>query len=457
MLKMKRSFLLLLVLFLAACGTQTQLPEAPQITDDGLGQISATELEAAFEATGVSAQSGYDKHKYNKFTLKKVVEGYGPEHQKYKLAIICKVPYKEHKLAVVAAAHLKGGEYKHFLVPKKYVKCAAFEFEYFGDEVKFKVEQKKHHQYSGVEYYGKLKVKVWGKKLDFKASKFFHLKPGDAKFIVINKYKKVEAPKKLELIIKKKFESEYKHDDYGKVKVQLICKDYASEEFYLGDHEEKKLELHYDYKDCYLKEAYYNDHYTLKHVSFDFDYYDDKYDTSKDGNVEGNYAKSPKFELKTYYKKLVIVITNKVEKKPKKFELVVKKVFKKEYNDKEEVYPDDYELDIKLVCDGGITIDIGKDTHYESDYYDLRGKNCEVKEKFYDDKYQTVQYSVSYDADYGEDKVTYNDCYTKKDDHDKDYDYCEYSRYYVDKDAHKLIIIIIDRVQHRYHPPYPHS
>lgn len=100
--------------------------------------------------------------------------------------------------------------------------------------------------------------------------------------------------------------------------MQLICKDYTSDKFYLGKDEEKTLHLEYDYKDCYLKESYYNDYYTLKHVRFDFDYYNDEYDTHKDGYVDGHYAKSPKFDLKTHYKKLVIVIVNEVEKVEKK-------------------------------------------------------------------------------------------------------------------------------------------
>jgi hypothetical protein len=437
----KRGILVsLLALFLAACGTQTQAPAMPT-AEEGLGEINVAELEAAFDATALTDQSNWNKKKYNKFTLKKVVEGYGPEHQVYKLAVICKVPNKKNVLAVVGAAYLKDGQSKHFLVPVKYVKCAAFEFEKFGDEVKFELKQKKYDQYSDVEYYGK--IKLWGKKLDFKASEFFHLKRGDAKFIVINKYKKVEAPKKLELIIKKKFESEYNHDDYGKVKVQLVCKDYASEEFYLGDYEERKLELHYDYKDCYLKEAYDNDHYTLKHVSFGFDYYDDKYDTSKDGYVDGNYATSPTFELKTYYKKLVIVITNKVEKKPQKIDIVFKKVLHREYK-----RLDSYDVfKIVLYCGEGYdksaytevaSADLSKG-HLEAatHVYDLYGKHCYVKESFYNDDYKLKKVTFHVNG--------YPAGEVKSDDGQH-----AYSDTFKVEDAYKLVIVVKNKLK-KYH------
>jgi hypothetical protein len=320
-MRFKRGLLvLLLALFLAACGTQTPAPAIPT-AEEGMGEINVAELEAAFDATELTNQKNWDKKKFNKFTLKKVVEGYDPngEHHKYKLAVICKVPKKKNVLAVVGAGYLKNGQSKHFLVPTKYVKCAAFEFEKFGDEVKFELKQSKYDQYSGVKYYGKLKL--WGKKLDFKASEFFHLKRGNAKFITINKYpeKEEEDKRKVKFAFYKEFKDHYNLDQHDIFHVALYCNDERVESVRVELTKDTTYAYAYAYykdvagKYCYIKEYYLDKdgHYALKKVDFHINPYGDSSDDSDDHTT----AYSHKFHIADYKELVKTILKNELKEK----------------------------------------------------------------------------------------------------------------------------------------------
>ncbi len=385
MLKLKRSFLLLLVLFLAACGTQTQVPEA-----------------AVDDPTNIEVLKSGGKLNVH---FKKFVVGHAPKGAKFKIELICKTDDKRQKVVLKQIIDIH--KYKGYAFSKAYYgvggfKCVVREVGnehkgyYVGDHVIIKVKQN-GKKIGGVE------TKTANRFVTVKTPAFKVKKHGAVIIHVTNKFKtKKEEPKKLELIIKKKFESDDKKDDYGKVTVKLICKDYESEEFYLGDYEEKKLELHKDYEHCVLKESYDNKHYTLKEVRFDFDYYNDKYDTHKDGHYEKGYYESPEFDLKTDYKKLVIVIVNKVEKKkdeePKKLELVIIKKFLlgKDFIKVEEGTKVHFQLfcdrrlveNFKLEQGSDLKLDLETTIVLDQDY-----KDCVLEETFPDNKYNLLDVS----------------------------------------------------------------
>jgi hypothetical protein len=472
-MRFKRGLLvLLLALFLAACGTQTPAPAIPT-AEEGMGEINVAELEAAFDATELTNQKNWDKKKFNKFTLKKVVEGYDPngEHHKYKLAVICKVPKKKNVLAVVGAGYLKNGQSKHFLVPTKYVKCAAFEFEKFGDEVKFELKQSKYDQYSGVKYYGKLKL--WGNKLDFKASEFFHLKRGDAKFIVINKYRKVEEKKPLVIDVTKLFKVGYngyevdpKNDDLS---LKIVCENGKEVVLELGEKDYTEYAHDLRGQKCYIKERFYSDDYqtkqfNVKYANYKYHYAGSKGKSWNDCTTSHEYGKDYDhcqtslpykafhIHVDEYATKLVIVIVDNVVQKEvkKELELKVVKSFAADRWDDHYAYPgypNGYdELKLVLICGDYkeyITLDAyGK--YHSDDRSDLYGKeHCYIKEHFKDDKYDLKRTTYTYKLDDTTGDPIYSGAYN-------DYDYDGYQT--TKSEAHKFdvkheygtIIIIID-------------
>jgi hypothetical protein len=478
-MRFKRGLLVsLLALFLAACGTQTPAPAIPT-AEEGLGEINVTELEAAFDATELTNQKNWDKKKFNKFTLKKVVEGYDPngEHHKYKLAVICKVPHKKNVLAVVGAGYLKDGQSKHFLVPTKYVKCAAFEFEKFGDEVKFELKQSKYDQYSGVKYYGKLKL--WGKKLDFKASEFFHLKRGDAKFIVVNKFVEVPPAKGIELEVIKVFKKGHEviYPSYKTLELTLICEGGYKKDIRL-EQRDGKLSYHDAHanvphgKKCYVTEKFFSDDYKLKKfiTTYKLGHHEQTvYADAWTNHAHGDYdyvenAYKP-FYVKYDQGKLVIVIVNVLEEKErvvKKLVLKIVKSFRANDHGDKHPYPNspkDYDdLKLVLICDDYkeyIELD-DHGVYHDEHRSDLYGKtNCYLKEHFKDDDYKLREAEFIYTFDDDTKSPvhggTYNDHNydgwdtVNSDDNGK-------GRFNIVYDHGKIIIIINNKMEQKYYP-----
>lgn len=465
MFRLKHGLLLIVVAFLAACGSQAELPNALPDKLSSVGELNTAELEQAFDAQTLSAENYWNKDKFNKFVLEKKVEGYGPEHQKYPVAVVCKVPYKSNVLYIAGAKKLAENEKAYFYVPKKFVKCAAIEFEVFGtDGVHFQFKQGQYIASSGVKYGGKLYI--WGKHLDYKASEFFHVKDGkkygEARFTVINKYKNPE-PKKLVVNVEKFYKDAYgKHVDVGSdvsVKLTLVCEGNKQNLVFGDNHIADAYKLLG--KTCYIEEEFYDPDY--KNVDLKGSYKNFVgYDVGSYGDFDGSckeysgrdYCKVEPIKIDQHATKLDLDLIDVVEAKyrPEPKKLVIK--VSKYYNDGSQyVRPSaDFSATLNLVC-GDVTVSLGFDSEKTvDDASGLLGEKCYLKETFTDKKYQNVDIKVGYTNYSGSEKGTdldaEGDCETKYD----NTDYCEAKYIQIDEHATQLDLRIYDFVKEKYHP-----
>lgn len=245
---------------------------------------------------------------------------------------------------------------------------------------------------------------AWGKKREYKASKFFHVKHGVSKFITYNKYKKVEK-KDFEIEVEKYFGVGYNGDKvYPKnvyLDLTLVCENGESITLKLGKNDYSAGASKVRGQECYLEEKFYSDDYqtkqfNVKYVNYSYhkegskgETYNDCY-TKEEHGKDHDYCQTSepykKFHIyiDEHATKVVFYITDNVMKKEekKKLEVYITKYFKAEYGD-DYNYPEyrkNYdEVIIYLICDD-YKEEIKLDEHgkyYSADRYDLYGKkNC---------------------------------------------------------------------------------
>lgn len=281
--KLGRGLLLILVLLLAACGTQTQLPEA-----------------AADDETTIETAS--DGHLYYHF--KKYVEGwdYAPKHAKFKVYLICRKhddyygksangPVVLRKaIEVTKGLNVYSGANYGVKGYKCYLKEIADDHYSTGDHVKFYVTQNYEELLNETKDAGRKTVE---------SSYFYPKKDGKLYIIVTNIYKPPATPKTVYVEVNKYFKK-YAPKHYY-LKVVLICKD-GYEKVLLENTTSFKGDLDIYGKHCYLKETFSSKHYKLKKVKFDFRDYYDYYDSHAYPYYDKDYyyADSKWFEVKDY-------------------------------------------------------------------------------------------------------------------------------------------------------------
>lgn len=300
--KLGRGLLFVLVLLLAACGTQTQLPEA--VTD------ADTNIE--------TATSGGKLEVY----FKKIVEGkeYAPKYAKFKVQLIC-YKYDHHNrkgalgtgtmvlrrnIEVSQGQNVYSGDHYGVKGYKCYLREIAKDYYSVGDHVNFYVEQ--DHK----ELLNETKYDTGRNTVD---SSYFYPYDGKLIIIVTNTYKPPatpEPPKTVYVEVNKYFKHYYPKDYH--LKVVLICKD-GYEQVLLDNSLSFKGDLDIYGKHCYLKESFYSKHYKLKKVKFDFKYAYDHYDSNAHPyyDHEYEYAKSKHFKVDDY--KLIVNIYDKLKKR----------------------------------------------------------------------------------------------------------------------------------------------
>jgi len=380
MLKLKRSFLLLLVLFLAACGTQTQVPEAA--LDD------STNIEIA--SYGGKANVHY----------KKYVVGHAPKGAKYKIELICKTNDKHQKVILKQTVDIH--KYKGYAFSKAYYgvggyKCVVREVGnehkgyYVGDHVVIQVKQ-------NGKLIGYVAKNTSSRFQTVETPKFKVGKRGTVHVYVTNKFKKVE--KKTDItIVKKFFDGKNYVDVKGEAKIYLVCKVgnvyKVVAHFAANKYTEFNTQQYAGLK-CYLKESFHSDSYTLEDVqiSLQSGKWGDDLDTTwkKDGYVVSEYFYLPKSSLK-------IIIINVVKEIPeevkKELELIIIKKFNLNADLGVKVDLDLLKLligavDLDLVCDGVVVVaDIDLEVESVADLeakaklvLDKGHKDCDIVEHF---------------------------------------------------------------------------
>lgn len=418
---LKRSWLLLLVVFLAACGTQTQLPEV------------ALDEEANIEvATGKKLPANFYKK----------VEGTAPKGAKYKLQLIC-YEKNNHKKIVLRQTVVLGpnNQYKdagRYSGLGGYT-CVVSEIDNkhydTGDHVKIVVKDA-HKTYLHKTYVG-------GKTVT--SDKF---KPGNKKLeiIVTNIYKKpTPVPnEKTKVSFIKKFVDEHGNTvdvPEKAAKFELICRigheDKVVDTFYFGGKYNAYANQYHRGLDCYLKETFYDKHYDLVSVHFSgYTYtrhhYDDKNPFVSNVNAANNVASSARFTIPAKGK-LHFIIVDKLKKRVVETPKVELEVIKKFVGG----HPTNYDLTLKLICydskHNATEYHLPLTKYEHKGHYDLHGKKCVVKEYFKDKdgKYELekVGYKVNNGHEYHK---------TPKDGH------TESNEIHFDYKNGKVVIIIIN-------------
>ncbi len=469
-----------LIIFLAACGTYSELPE--QVAEADVEEIVAV-AELAPDAE-IGSQ-GYKRDNLVLRVEKQVLpdDHADPHPAKYDIDLICKKKGGG-KLVIDLPTFTKSGA-KTYNVSKSKINyylgntkhCFVRERGTVGTKlVRFNVT-KDAKTVSGFpqtvlpkDYANKRTVK----------SKKFDLEHVNKKIVikVVNKFEEEKKEEKdFELVVEKKFVdahgNEVKPEHYY-LSVDLECKEGKKDvidetlltagKLHFSDH---------DFKDlgglkCEIEEKFASDDLKLHEVIVKFEasehgrhiasgekkdkHIEDKHYKGK----EVQWANSGYFHVPEKADKLVIIIIDVVKEVEDDFELVVEKKFVDAHGNPVDVK--DYYLEVDLECKEGkkdvvdeTLLTAGKLHFSDHDFKDLGGLKCEIEEKFASDDLKLHEVIVKFEASEHGRHIASGE---KKDKHIEDKHYkgkevqwANSGYFHVPEKADKLVIIIIDVVK----------